>query len=59
MILIAIVFLLLMGFVRGLSSAPETDRGDSGERPEDSNDQLLEDWYTSQQLDNDLDDWDR
>jgi hypothetical protein len=59
MILIAIVFLLLIGFVRGLTSEPGTDRNDADERSEDSDDRMLEDWYTSQELDNDLDDWDR
>ena len=59
LILITIIFLLFMGFAFGPKSEPETDRSDSVEPPEDRDDEMLEDWYTSQELDNDLDDWDR
>jgi hypothetical protein len=59
MILIAVVVLLLVGFARSSNSDPKTARSDSDERPEDGDDQMLEDWYTSQELDNDLDDWDQ
>ena len=59
MILIAVVVLLLIGFARGSNSEPTMDRSDSDERSENGDDQMLEDWYTSQELDNDLDDWDR
>jgi hypothetical protein len=58
-ILIAVIVLLLIGFVQGSNSEPKTDRSGSDERAEDRDDEMLEDWYTSQELDNDLDDWDR
>ncbi len=57
-ILIAIV-LVLMGIASIFSSGPETDRSDPDRRAEDRDDEMLEDWYTSQELDNDLDDWDQ
>ena len=56
-ILIAVIVLLLMGFVSGLSSETDANRGDPDHRAEDRDDEMLEDWYTSQELDNDLDDW--
>jgi hypothetical protein len=59
MILIAVVVLLLIGFARGFNSEATMNRSDSDERSENADDQMLEDWYTSQELDNDLDDWDR
>ena len=59
MILIAIIVLLFVGFAHGSISEPKTDRSDSDERSENGDDQMLEDWYTSQELDNDLDDWDQ
>jgi hypothetical protein len=59
MILIAVVVLLLIGFARGSNSEPEIVHSDSDQRPENGDDQMLEDWYTSQELDNDLDDWDQ
>ena len=59
MILIAVLILLLIGIARGSNSEPDTDRSDSDERSENGDDQMLEDWYASQELDNDLDDWDR
>jgi hypothetical protein len=59
MILIAIVVLMLTGCARGSNSGPSMDRSDSDERSENGDDQMLEDWYASQELDNDLDDWDR
>jgi len=58
-ILTAIVVLFLIGLAGSFSSPSEADRGDSDERAEDRDDEMLEDWYTSQELDNDLDDWDR
>ena len=58
-ILIAVVVLLLIGFAQVSNSEPKTDRSDSDERAEDRDDEMLEDWYTNQELDNDLDDWDR
>ena len=58
-ILIAIVVLLFMGLAG--SSKRESDIGpsDSDGEVENRDDEMLEDWYTSQELDNDLDDWDR
>ena len=58
-ILIAIIVILFMGIAHGFNSGSETDRSDSDTGPDESDDQMLEDWYTSQELDNDLDDWDR
>jgi len=58
-ILIAIIVILFMGIAHGSNSGSETDRSDSDTGPDESDDQMLEDWYTSQELDNDLDDWDR
>jgi len=57
--LIVVVVLVLGAFSSTFSSAPETDRSDPDRRAGDSDDEMLEDWYTSQELDNDLDDWDR
>ena len=56
-ILIVVVVLVLGGFASIFGGAPETDRSDPGRRAGDSDDEMLEDWYTSQELDNDLDDW--
>jgi len=58
-ILTAVVVLFLMGLAGSFTSAPKADRSDPGDRAEDRDDEMLEDWYTSQELDNDLDDWDR
>ncbi len=57
LILIAVVVLLLIGFAQGSSNESRADRGDSDGRAKDRDDEMLEDWYTSQELDNDLDDW--
>jgi hypothetical protein len=59
LILIGFVFLLLMGFASIFGSEEKTSRSDSDQRSENDDDQMLEDWYTSQELDNDLDDWDQ
>ncbi len=56
-ILIVVVVLVLGGFASIFSSEPETGRSDPDQRAADSDDEMLEDWYTSQELDNDLDDW--
>ena len=56
-ILIVVVVLVLGAFASIFSSEPETDRSDPDRRAGDSDDEMLEDWYTSQELDNDLDDW--
>ena len=56
-ILIVVVVLVLGAFASIFSSEPETDRSDPDRRAEGSDDEMLEDWYTSQELDNDLDDW--
>ncbi len=58
-ILIVVVVLVLGAFSSIFSSAPETDRSDPDRQAGNSDDEMLEDWYTSQELDNDLDDWDR
>ena len=58
-ILIVFVVLLLMGFARIFGAEESTDRSDSDQQSTDGDDQMLEDWYSSQELDNDLDDWDR
>jgi uncharacterized protein YceK len=58
-ILIVVVVLVLGGFASIFGATPETDRSDPDRRARDSDDEMLEDWYTSQELDNDLDDWDR
>ena len=58
-ILMVVVVLLLVGFTRGSSTEAQTDSSDSDEREDRHDDEMLEDWYTSQELDNDLDDWDR
>jgi hypothetical protein len=58
-ILTAIVVLFLIGLAGSFSRESEAGRSDSDGRAEDRDDEMLEDWYTSQELDNDLDDWDR
>lgn len=58
-ILIVVVVLLVAGLARGAASEQRGNRSDPGQRAESDDDQMLEDWYTSQELDNDLDDWDR
>jgi uncharacterized membrane protein len=58
-ILTAIVVLFVIGLAGSFSGQSEAARGDSDERAEDRDDEMLEDWYTSQELDNDLDDWDQ
>ena len=58
-ILIAIA-LVLLGMIAELSSGKykSDTNGSDGERlPVNDDDQMLEDWYASQELDNDLDDW--
>jgi hypothetical protein len=56
-VLIVVVVLVLGGFASIFGGEPETDRSDPDRRAEDRDDEMLEDWYTSQELDNDLDDW--
>lgn len=56
-VLIVVVVLVLGGFASIFGSDPETNRSDPDRRAGDSDDEMLEDWYTSQELDNDLDDW--
>lgn len=58
-ILIIFVFLLLVGLSGGLGSECKGKRSNPNQQPENDDDQILEDWYTSQELDNDLDDWDQ
>ncbi len=58
-ILIVVVVLVLGAFASIFSSDPNTDRSDPDRRADERDDEMLEDWYTSQELDNDLDDWDR
>lgn len=58
-ILIVFIVLLLMGFARICGGEVKAIHSDSDQRSADNDDQMLEDWYTSQELDNDLDDWDR
>ena len=58
-IVLVVVVLLVIGFARGTGSSQNGHRGDRDQRAENGDDQMLEDWYTSQELDNDLDDWDR
>jgi hypothetical protein len=52
-----VVFLVLGAFASIFSSGPDTDRSDPDRRADERDDEMLEDWYTSQELDNDLDDW--
>jgi len=59
MILIAVIVLFLIGVAGSFSSEPKADGSGPDGRGEDHDDEMLEDWYTSQELDNDLDDWDR
>ena len=59
MILIAIIVLFLIGLAGSFSSGPEAGRRDGDGRAGDRDDEMLEDWYVSQELDDDLDDWDR
>ena len=56
-ILIVVVVLVLGGFASIFSGESETGRSDPDRRAGDSDDEMLEDWYASQELDNDLDDW--
>ena len=58
-ILIVVVVLVLGGFASIFGGEPESDRSDPDRQAGDSDDEMLEDWYTSQELENDLDDWDR
>lgn len=58
-ILIAAVVLLFVGLARSAGSEHTGDRGDPEQRAVSDDDQMLEDWYASQELDNDLDDWDQ
>ena len=59
MVFILVIVIFLIGLARAASSEPRADRVDSYQRAEDRDDEMLEDWHTSQELDNDLDDWDR
>ena len=59
MILIALVVLLLVGLAGSSKRESDIGRTDSDGQVENRDDEMLEDWYTSQELDNDLDDWDR
>ena len=56
-ILIVVVVLVLGAFASIFSSDSDTDRSDPDRRADERDDEMLEDWYTSQELDNDLDDW--
>ena len=56
-ILIVVVVLVLGAFASIFSSDPDTDRSDPDRRADERDDEMLEDWYSSQELDNDLDDW--
>ena len=61
-IAVTVMVLILVGMIAGLSSSGhKSETSDpAGERsPVDDDDHMLEDWYTSQELDNDLDDWER
>ena len=71
-IILIAVMLVIVGFISSLGNVPEKDPNASESGSEDSDEQMLEDWYesqkldddledwyTSQELDNDLDDWDR
>lgn len=58
-ILIVVVVLVLGAFASIFSSDSDTDRSDPDRRADERDDEMLEDWYTSPELDNDLDDWDR
>ena len=56
-ILIVVVVLVLGAFSSIFGGESEANRSDPDRRAGDSDDEMLEDWYTSQELDNDLDDW--
>ena len=59
-ILLIVVALVLLGMISGLSSGEhQSNTSDSDEKRPSAgdDDQMLEDWYTSQEIDNDLDDW--
>jgi hypothetical protein len=59
-IVLIVIALVLMGMISGLSSGEhKSNTGETDEkRPSEvDDDQMLEDWYASQELDNDLDDW--
>ena len=58
-ILIIAVALLLTGLMRGFSGEQTGNRTDPDRHAENDDEQMLEDWYTSQELDNDLDEWDK
>ena len=61
-IILTVIALILLGIFAGPSSGEhKSDTNDTdGERPPAGDeDQMLEDWYASQELDNDLDDWER
>lgn len=59
MILTAVVVLLLIGLRGSSKRGSDIGRGDADGEVENRDDEMLEDWYASQELDNDLDDWDR
>ncbi len=56
-ILIVVVVLVLGAFSSIFGGESEANRSDPDRQAGDSDDEMLEDWYTSQELDNDLDDW--
>ena len=59
LILMAVVILLFMGLAGSSKRESDIGRSDSDGPVENRDDEMLEDWYASQELDNDLDDWDR
>ena len=59
-IILIVIALVLLGMIAELSSGKhKSDTNGPGEERSSANDddQMLEDWYTSQELDNNLDDW--
>jgi hypothetical protein len=59
-IVVIVIALVLLGMISALSSGEHksnTSEPDEKRPSPDDDDQMLEDWYTSQELDSDLDDW--